>query len=95
MYEMADQSWRTRPRSMSRETVNAVVRALEDRHVLRAEQRSGSRWYELQHDRLIGPLRQADSTESLQAAEAALAISDLATARHQTEEAQRLRGDID
>jgi tetratricopeptide (TPR) repeat protein len=72
---------------------NAVVRALEDRHVLRAEQRSGSRWYELQHDRLIGPLRQADSTESLQAAEAALAISDLATARYQAEEAQRSCGD--
>jgi Flp pilus assembly protein TadD len=38
---------------------NAVVRALEDRHLLSAKQRSGTRWYELLSDRLIEPLRQA------------------------------------
>ena len=36
---------------------NAVVRALEDRHLLSAELRSGSRWYELISDRLIEPLQ--------------------------------------
>jgi tetratricopeptide (TPR) repeat protein len=47
---------------------NAVVWSLEDRHILKAELRSGSRWYELQHDRLIEPLRQADPGEHLEAA---------------------------
>jgi tetratricopeptide (TPR) repeat protein len=47
---------------------NAVVKALEDRHILRAELRSGLRWYELQHDRLIAPLRQGDPEEHLAAA---------------------------
>jgi tetratricopeptide (TPR) repeat protein len=47
---------------------NAVVWSLEDRHILKAEVRSGSRWYELQHDRLIEPLRQANPDEHLEAA---------------------------
>lgn len=47
---------------------NAVVKALEDRRILKAELRSGSRWYELQHDRLIEPLRQGDPEEHLAAA---------------------------
>jgi tetratricopeptide (TPR) repeat protein len=47
---------------------NAVVRALEDRHILKAEYRSGTRWYELQHDHLIRPIRQADPEEHLKAA---------------------------
>jgi tetratricopeptide (TPR) repeat protein len=51
---------------------NAVVWSLEDRHILKAELRSGSRWYELQHDRLIEPLRQADPEEHLEAARLAL-----------------------
>jgi tetratricopeptide (TPR) repeat protein len=38
---------------------NAVVRALEDRHLLISWRRSGSRWYELLSDRLIEPLREA------------------------------------
>jgi tetratricopeptide (TPR) repeat protein len=37
---------------------NAVVRALEDRHLLISWRRSGSRWYELLSDRLIEPLRE-------------------------------------
>ncbi|UBU13642.1 tetratricopeptide repeat protein [Nonomuraea gerenzanensis] len=43
---------------------NEVVRALEDRHLLRAEQRLGIRWYELTHDRLIGPVSRSDAPES-------------------------------
>lgn len=38
---------------------NEVARALTRRHLLRAEHRLGARWYELQHDRLIGPVRRA------------------------------------
>jgi tetratricopeptide (TPR) repeat protein len=64
---------------------NAVVRALEDRHLLRAELRSGSRWYELLSDRLIEPLRQAaderpppvTSADYLRAAERALTLGEL------------------
>ncbi|GAA3113588.1 hypothetical protein [Nonomuraea salmonea] len=37
---------------------NAIPRTLEDRHLLRAEQRLGIRWYELTHDRLIAPRHQ-------------------------------------
>ena len=38
---------------------NTLARALEDRHLLTSERRSGSRWYELLSDRLIEPLRHA------------------------------------
>jgi tetratricopeptide (TPR) repeat protein len=62
---------------------NAVVRALEDRHMLSVEYRTGSRWYELQHDRLIEPLRQAEPMEPLDAARQALAARDVTgAARH-------------
>lgn len=50
---------------------NPVVLALEDRHILRAEVRSSTRWYELQHDRLIEPILQADPKEHLEAAKLA------------------------
>ncbi|MFB4269283.1 ATP-binding protein [Nonomuraea sp. GTA35] len=43
---------------------NEIVHALEERHLLRAEQRLGIRWYELTHDRLIGPVSRSDSPES-------------------------------
>ena len=63
---------------------NAVVRALEDRHLLHAELRSGSRWYELLSDRLIEPLRQAADerpppakpADYLRAAERALTLGE-------------------
>jgi tetratricopeptide (TPR) repeat protein len=82
---------------------NAVVRALEDRHLLRAELRSGSRWYELLSDRLIEPLRQvADErpppvkpAEYLQAAERALALGDLNLAERYAEEALRTSAGAD
>jgi tetratricopeptide (TPR) repeat protein len=50
---------------------NAVVWALEDRHILKAEHRSNTRWYELQHDRLIEPILRADPVEHLEAAKLA------------------------
>ncbi|GAA2596274.1 hypothetical protein SMC26_00945 [Actinomadura fulvescens] len=72
---------------------NAVVHALEDRHILRAEQRSGSRWYELQHDRLIEPIRQADPGEHLQDARLALHEADVSLAQRQAELALAAAGD--
>ncbi len=35
---------------------NAVVRELQNHHLLRSEMRGGSRWYELAHDRLVEPV---------------------------------------
>jgi WD40 repeat protein len=37
-----------------------AAQLLEDAHLVRAEVRAGSRWYELTHDRLIGPIRKAN-----------------------------------
>jgi len=39
---------------------NQAVSVLEERHIVRAEARAGGRWYELSHDRLIGPIRDAN-----------------------------------
>lgn len=38
-----------------------VVSALENRFLLRAESRAGSRWYELVHDRFVEPILQANA----------------------------------
>jgi WD40 repeat protein len=38
-----------------------VLRLLEDAHLLRAEQRRGATWFELAHDRLIGPIRASNA----------------------------------
>ena len=40
--------------------LNPVVDFLENRHLIRGEWRAGSRWYELTHDRFIGPIRDAN-----------------------------------
>lgn len=37
--------------------MNAAIRVLDGRHVIRAERRHGARWYELTHDRLIKPIQ--------------------------------------
>jgi tetratricopeptide (TPR) repeat protein len=76
---------------------NAMVRALEDAHLLAAERRSGSRWYELLSDRLIEPLRHAadeqpppvEPAEYLGRAGRALALGDLDRAEHYAEEMLR------
>ena len=39
---------------------NEIVRTLEDKRLIRAEYRAGARWYELTHDRLIGPIRRSN-----------------------------------
>src|SRR5262249_38310204 len=39
---------------------NHVVDVLENRHLIRAELRSGARWYELTHDRFIRPINESN-----------------------------------
>jgi WD40 repeat protein len=41
---------------------DAVLGALEDAHLIRADQRRGARWYELAHDRLVAPIRASNQT---------------------------------
>jgi GH25 family lysozyme M1 (1,4-beta-N-acetylmuramidase) len=43
---------------MSKGLDNNVIRQLENAHLVRAEKRGGSIWYELAHDRLIAPVRE-------------------------------------
>lgn len=85
---------------------NAVVRALENRHILKAERRSGSRWYELLHDCLIEPIRRMDDTafgplprvkpaEYLSTALEALAAGELTLAEAQAERALQASADTD
>jgi len=86
---------------------NAIPRALEDWHLLRAVRRSGQRWYELQHECLVAPVRQASleagaipappptPADQLRAAEAALADGDLALAERLGEEAVHSTGETD
>ena len=74
---------------------NAVVRALEDQHLLSAQRRSGTRWYELLSDRLIEPLRHAavewaspaKPTEYLHVAERELTWGEFETAERHAEAA--------
>lgn len=84
----------------TRDMPNAVVRALENRHIIKAEHRAGSRWYELQHDLLIEPIRRMDDTafrpipqaepaEQLRTAAEALAAGELTLAQQQAERALR------
>ena len=40
---------------------NCAIRRLIDAHVLRLEKRAGRDWIELPHDRLVGPIRKANS----------------------------------
>jgi tetratricopeptide (TPR) repeat protein len=83
---------------------NAVARALEDRHLLSAAWRSGSRWYELLSARLIEPLRQAvdalpppaaDPAAYLLAAERALTRGELDAAQRYAQAALRTAPDTD
>lgn len=82
---------------------NTVARALEDRHLLAAEQRSGSRWYELLTARLIDPLlRSGEELPStvhapgyLFAAERVLARGEVAAADRYAHAALRASSDTD
>lgn len=75
----------------------SVAWALEDRHLLVSERRSGSRWYQLLSDRLIHPLQQPlaasgplpDGTGFLSEAAHVLALGDLDRAERCAREALR------
>jgi tetratricopeptide (TPR) repeat protein len=41
---------------------NVGIDALESQHLIRAERRAGARWYELTHDRFIGPIQRSNET---------------------------------
>jgi tetratricopeptide (TPR) repeat protein len=77
---------------------NSMARALEDRHLLISERRSGSRWYELLSERLIRPLGHtanavpppADGGEVLQLAGRALSLGDLDLAERYGRETLRV-----
>ncbi|MER7426928.1 tetratricopeptide repeat protein [Nonomuraea rubra] len=79
-----------------------VVRALQSRHVLKAEWRSGARHYRLQHERLAGPLRSATvpspeaptAEDSLRAAEYVLFEGDLGRAHAHAESVMSSPGEI-
>lgn len=77
---------------------NSMARALEDRHLLISERRSGSRWYELLSERLIRPLGHAanvspapaEGGDVLQLAARALSLGDLDLAERYAREALRI-----
>jgi tetratricopeptide (TPR) repeat protein len=74
---------------------NALVRTLEDRHLLSSERRKNLRWYELLSERLIEPLRMAvaeqpppaDPASYLGSAERAQDMGELALAERHAREA--------
>ncbi|SDK60800.1 tetratricopeptide repeat protein [Nonomuraea jiangxiensis] len=88
---------------------NSVVKALVDRHILKVEVRAGSRWCELQHDRLLQPVQRAQggaagpkpgagqapasAEEFLRVAEQVLADGDLRLAETHAQRARRLCGE--
>ena len=82
---------------------NAVARALEDRHLLAVERRSGARWYELLSDRLIEPVRRApderppstEPAEYLRAAGRAMVLGELDLAERYANETVRTSHDTD
>ncbi|MFE0147923.1 tetratricopeptide repeat protein [Nonomuraea sp. NPDC059007] len=89
---------------------NSVVKALIDRHVLKAEMRSGLRWCELQHDRLLQPVQRAfggarprpdsgqppvSAAEHLRVAEQVLADGNLTLAETHGDKARRACGEDD
>lgn len=79
---------------------NSVLRALEDRHVLRGRWLSGSRVYQPLHERLIEPIQRATETaigpaDYLRAAELAYASGDLVLAEKHALEAMHSSLDTD
>jgi tetratricopeptide (TPR) repeat protein len=86
---------------------NPIARALETQGILESRQRFGSRWYELQHDLLIEPIRGSNHprfeeavsgtnpADYLRVAETALANGELELAEKHAEEALRTCDDRD
>ncbi|MDQ3761338.1 MAG: tetratricopeptide repeat protein [Actinomycetota bacterium] len=86
----------------------AIARALEHRHILKFGQHSGTRWYQLQNDRIIEPIRRANRCQLtsreivnknpddyIRAAEDDVASGELKLAEKHAQEALRLCGERD
>jgi WD40 repeat protein len=57
---IVEQRFRGQARDGPRDSIDgarSVLRLLQDAHLIRAEQRLGTTWYELAHDRLIAPVQ--------------------------------------
>lgn len=71
-----------RQRNMTGGIPNSVIDVLDSQHLIRAEPRSGSRWYELTHDRFIGPIQKSNQKwKSELGAQYAAAVRKAATAK--------------
>ncbi len=58
---ISEQGFRTQALTGPGENGAAVLMALENAHVLRADSRRGAEWYELSHDRLVAPVIESNS----------------------------------
>jgi YVTN family beta-propeller protein len=47
-----------------RRKIEQAIESLQKSYIIRAEWRSGAKWYELTHDRLIGPIKSSNEAES-------------------------------
>lgn len=91
-------------RRLREEVPGAVIDAAQDRHLIRARLHGEDRYYELQHPRLIEPVRKLDEAPvpvrpgpavRLRQAHAALSAGDPELARRHAEAAARACGDGD
>ncbi|HEX2785990.1 MAG TPA: hypothetical protein VHN36_20625 [Ilumatobacteraceae bacterium] len=58
---ISEQGFRTQALRGPGRNGGAVLVALENAHVIRADSRRGAQWYELAHDRLVAPVRESNS----------------------------------
>jgi WD40 repeat protein len=58
---LTEQGFRTEVSDGPRTNSAGVLRALEDGHLIRAERRRGTQWYELAHDRLVPPIQTSNA----------------------------------
>jgi hypothetical protein len=54
---ISDDGFRTQTREGPGRKSDAVLTELEDAHLIRADRRRGTQWYELTHDRFVEPIR--------------------------------------
>ncbi len=58
---ISEQGFRTQALEGPGRNGTLVLVALENAHVIRADSRRGAQWYELAHDRLVGPVRESNA----------------------------------
>ena len=59
---VSEQGFRTQVLNGPGNAGETVLRELENAHLIRADSRRGTVWYELSHDRLIAPIQQSNAT---------------------------------